>query len=259
MSKPIPVISVAVISSSYWVQRLIASIDYPVDNFIIYNNSVNEEITQNLENIVKITHPYIKKFALISFPSNMGLCATWNITIKCYMNSPYWFFVNDDVAFTPGFCAEIAKQNEDAEVGIVHGGPGDFNDGAWDVFTIKDWVIQSHGMFDENFYPGYGEDVDYIMRLHSHPVKRVPGIKIPYYHGLGFDYYETGMSTKRSNPELSEKLNFANFVNFEYLTKKWGPDWRNTQPWQFPFNSEMLPISYTTFDLEFCRKKYLGF
>jgi len=183
----IPVISVAVISSTYWVQRLIASIDFPVDNFAIYNNSENISITEDLEKIVKLNHPYIKKFSLINFPHNIGLPAVWNLTIKCYIKSPYWLFVNDDVSFTPGFLEEMFNQAQDNEVGIVHGGPGDFNDGAWDVFIIKDWVIQSHGLFEENCYPAYAEDVDYIMRIHNSPIKRITSINKVYYHGLGTD------------------------------------------------------------------------
>ena len=257
--KPIPIISVAVITSTFWIKRLIDSIDYPVDHLMIYNNNGRNQLNEELDEIAKTPHSFIGKISICHFPSNIGLVATWNLTIKCFINSPYWFFCNDDVAFTPGFLEEMARYNEDSEVGIVHGGPGDFGDGAWDIFTIKDWVIQSHGLFDENFYPGYGEDVDYIMRMQVKPVKRVPGVGKPFYHGTSFDYNQTGQQTKKSDPVLAQKLNFANETNFEYLTEKWGPTWRITCPWHHPFNNESLPIWVTKFDLEFNRKKYLGF
>jgi hypothetical protein len=47
------------------------------------------------------------------------------------------------------------------------------------------------------------------------------------------------------------------------MSEKWGPTWRdadwNFNPWQFPFNKKDIPISYTKYDLNFVRGKYLGF
>jgi len=42
------------------------------------------------------------------------------------------------------------------------------------------------------------------------------------------------------------------------MSKKWGSDWRTTNPWKHPFNNPTLTQSITTFDLEFIRKKHLG-
>ena len=261
MSKPIPVISVAVISSAYWVQRLIASIDYPVDNLVIYNNNGRGEVTEDLDNLVKIKHRFIKKISVVHFPANIGLVATWNLTVKCFIMAPYWFFCNDDIMFTPGFCEEMARRSEEPDVAIVHGGPGDFGDGAWDIFTIKDWAYQQLGQFDENFYPAYGEDCDILMRVTVAGVKRVLGIGRTFYHGLSTDYnaHNGGMQTKKSDPELAAKLDNCNWQNFQYLTEKWGPNWRNTDPTQIVFGNPEIPLWVTKFDLEFNRKKYLGF
>lgn len=255
---PIPVISVAVISTTYWLQRLIASVDYPIRNFAIFDNSANDNIKKELEHIISISHPYIQKFSLTSFPHNIGLPAVWNLTIKCFINEPYWLFVNDDVMFTPGLLTKMNEYALDYTNGIIHGSGGDFNDGAWDLYIIKDWVIQKYGLFDENLYPAYGEDVDYIMRIQGEDVKRITSVNIPYYHGLSTNYNETGQQTKKIIPELEEKLNNCNLLNFEYLYEKWGPDWRMTNPYKFPFNNESYLKSHTTFDLNFCRKKYIG-
>ena len=259
MSKPIPVISVAVISAAYWVQRLIASIDYPVEHFIIYNNNGRGETNEDLDNLVKIKHRFIQKFSVVHFPANIGLSATWNLTVKCFLNAPYWFFCNDDIMFSPGFCAEMARQSEDPQYAIVHGGPGDFGDGAWDIFSIKDWAYQEMGQFDENFYPAYGEDCDIIMRTRE--MKRLTGIGKVFYHGFNTDYNapDGGMQTKKSDPALVAKLDNCNWHNMQYLTEKWGEGWRFTDPTEYTFGNPALPRWVTKFDLDFNRKKYIGF
>ena len=177
------------------------------------------------------------------------------------MMSDYWIIVNDDVAFTPGLLEEMVLEATDEEVGIIHPQSGDFALGAWDLFLIKDWVIKSHGLFDENFYPAYCEDIDYLMRIFAKPIKRKIGLKTNYLHGKGFseEYNEHGSQTRKASPELEEKLISANMVNFDYMTQKWGPDWRTCQPWFHPFDYQIDTLKFNTFDLDFVRKKNLGF
>jgi len=255
----IPVIGTAIVNTPFWIQRLIDSVDYPTDNLVIVNNNGRDEITAELNDIASQPHPFIKKINIIHLPANLGCPGAWNLIIKCFVNSPNWILMNHDVSFSPGFLEEMVKLSEDEEIGMVHGGAGDFGNGSWDVVLIKDWVIQSHGLFDENLYPAYGEDVDYIMRLKHHPIKRITSVGKVYYHGMGTNYYETGEQTKKGEPGLTEKLNEINLINFEYLTEKWGPQWRQTWPYVYPFNNETFPISYTSFDLKYVRRKYLGF
>lgn len=260
MIKSIPVIGTAVVNIPFWVQRLITSVDYPTDNFVIFNNNGRGEITQDLDNMVKISHPFIKKITVCHMPANIGCSGAWNMIIKCYMNAPFWIICNHDVAFTPGFLQEMLTKAEDPEVGMVHAAPGDFaNVGSFELFLLKDWVVEKFGLFDENLYPAYCEDADYIMKLNNNGIKRVYGVNKPYYHGAGTNYYETGMQTKRGEPGLWEKLDYANVTNFEYMNKKWSEGWRQMCPWKFPFNNSEIPWNITNYDLSYVRKKYLGF
>ena len=122
---------------------------------------------------------------------------------------------NHDVSFEIGFLEEMNTAAQDKETQIVFGNAGDFNLGSFDLFLIKDTLIQSHGLFDENFYPAYCEDADYIMRMHNNPVKGVYGLNKKYYHGESFDYYETGSNTRKDDPNLTSKLE-----NFEVDSNK---------------------------------------
>jgi len=43
------------------------------------------------------------------------------------------------------------------------------------------------------------------------------------------------------------------------LTKKWGPDWRICSPTRTPFEKQAESSQQSNYDLEFVRKKHLGF
>ena len=257
----IPVIGTAVMKNPHWVERLYKSIDYPVENFIIFNNNGKGEITQALENLHNIENKFIDKLNICHLPSNLGVSIAWNLIIKSYLKSPYWIIVNDDVAFTEGLLEEIATAAQSEDIGMVHPYGGDFGQGAWDLFLIKDWVIQQYGLFDENLSPAYCEDADYIMRVFNAPFKKVSKLSKIHFHGNGpaNEYYLHGGQTKKTSPELNERLDKINEMNFDYLTSKWGVGWRKVNPWKYPTNRVGVPISYTTYDLKFVRSKHLGF
>jgi hypothetical protein len=258
--KPIPVIGVPVVTNPFWVSRLIMSIDYPVDNVVLINNNGLQEIDDELDRLAKITQPFIKKIKVCHLPANIGCAGAWNLIIKCYMNSPYWIIANDDVAFGSGLLREIselAEQNPD--VGMIHPNPGDFNLGSWDLFMIRDIIIQEFGLFDENTYPAYCEDTDYLMRFQHRPIKKIVGLHNKYLHGMNdsSDYYNSGSQTVKSSQELKSKLDVINSQNIEYLNEKWGSGWRYVNPTKNPFGD--LPVSTTKYDLNFVRSKHIGF
>ena len=258
----IPVIGAAVVNSSFWVSRLLMSVDYPVENFIIVNNNGRGVLEEELNNLVKIKHRYIENIKVVHMPANIGCSGAWNLIIKCYMNAKYWLIVNDDVAFNPGLLEEmheIMKTND--EVGTIHPNAGDFDIGAWDLFAIHERAVKKLGLFDENTYPAYCEDADYIMRMTNKGMKKVVGLQNSYIHGTGDakDYYVHGRQTEKSDDTLRDILQKANSMNIDYLTRKWGPGWRNVSPQEVPFAGEEKDISYSLYDLEFVRKKYTGF
>lgn len=268
--QPIPVIGTAIVNGIHWLYRLIDSIDYPVDEFIIFNNNGRNQITKELDNISNSSHKFIKKIKICHLPSNLGCSTAWNLIIKSYINSPYWIIANHDVAFTPGFLEKMVNLAEDSEVGIVHATAGEWHIGSWEIFLIKDFVIQKYGLFDENLYPAYEEDMDYFMRIlaDGNSLKRIISVDMPFLHGNGDNhihgdiknYAAHGSQTKNVEPEIAPKINYAQHLNqFEYMDKKWTESWRFCNPCKHPFNNENLPLSYTTFDINFIRKKYVGF
>lgn len=257
----IPVIGTPVVKNPQWVKRLYDSIDFPVDNFFIINNNGLGKITDELESIKLKKNEFVKNLFISHMPSNLGVACSWNLVIKSFVMSPYWVIVNDDVAFTPGLLQELHDKAADEKWGMIHPFQGDFNLGAWDFFLIKDWVVRTHGLFDENLYPAYCEDADYIMRLIVKPVEKLIGLEHKYLHGWGYcdQYYTYGSQTKKSTNELSERLEQVNVTNFDYLNTKWGTGWRNCQPQNNPFGFEGNDLKSTTWDIDFVRSKHLGF
>ena len=257
----IPVIGTAVVNSSFWVSRLVMSVDFPVERFIIVNNNGRGQIDEELDALKKIKHKFIEKIEVCHLPSNLGVAGAWNLMIKCSMNAPYWIIANDDVSFGRGLLEEFHQTAEsDPEVAFVHAHEGQFNVGSWDLFLIRDRAVQKYGLFDENTYPAYNEDADYIMRLLKDAPKRVMSLKAGYMHGLGDkeQYFEHGGQTRKTEPSLVDKINANNELTIEYMTKKWGAHWRTCWP-SHPFGNEGIPLSCWSYDLDFVRKKNLGF
>lgn len=258
----IPVIGTAVVSSAYWVTRLLMSIDYPVDQFIIINNNGRGELDDDLALLTKIPHKYVRSVKLVNLPGNIGCSGAWNLIIKSTLTAPYWLIVNDDVAFKPGLLKEMNEaMTGDPEVGLVHPSGGDFDLGAWDLFMIRDTVIDSHGLFDENCYPVFCEDSDYIMRLAVSPVKKIVGLTHGYIHGTGdsTEYYEHGSQSQKELPHVEPVFERSNLLNIDYLTEKWGESWRWVSPNPVPFANQTHQISDTKYKLSFVRQKYTGF
>lgn len=258
----IPVIGTAVVKNPYWVTRLLMSIDYPVENFVVINNNGTGEIEAELDKLKYISHNFVQNIKVCHLPSNIGCAGAWNLIIKSYMMCPYWVIVNDDVSFGVGFLSEmVSVANSDQDIGMIHGHPGDSNLGSWDLFLIRDYIIQQFGLFDENFYPAYCEDLDYLMRFMHRPIKKVISLNANYYHGNGdkTQYNTEGSQTKKHSIHLEKMLEMANTINHEYLQKKWGNNLYNYNPTNLPFSGLPYPISATSYDLEFVRRKHTGF
>ena len=265
----IPIIGVPIVNGVHWLQRLVDSVDYPVKELCVINNNGRGELDDDLEKLSKTPHKFIEKIKICNLPANIGCSGAWNLIIKTHMMDPYWIIVNHDVAFSPGFLKKMVKvQSEYDMVGIIKG-----NEAQWDIFLLKDWVVQKCGLFDENFYPAYVEDCDYYIRTQKQNVL-IHNMNLPYLHGEK-DYKTTGSQTWRTDINLKEKLDRAHDSNHYYMEEKWGSKWSayivdsngvkhhhsiwNYKPHEHPYNDPSIPITYTSYDLKFVRRKNLGF
>jgi len=257
----IKVIGTAIVNGVHWLKRLVDSVDYPTDIFVIFNNNGRGQITAELEEIkANKTNRFIKEIVICHMPTNIGCPAAWNLIIKSYITYSQWIIVNHDVAFTPGFLRVMMEKASNTNTGIVFGQPGPHNIGMWDIFLIKDWVIDKFGLFDENFYPAYCEDIDYVMRLiNFDPIKDY--VNLPYYHGETTEYSQSGSQTWRNDLDIKSKIDYGRWLNENvYMKQKWGDSWRSCAVYKYPFNDNMLKDSgYYKYDINYIRQKYIGF
>ena len=77
----IPVLGTAIVNSPHWVYRLLYSIDYPVDTFVVFNNNGRGQITEELDMLTKLPHKHVKKNVVCHLPTNLGCSGAWNMII----------------------------------------------------------------------------------------------------------------------------------------------------------------------------------
>ena len=261
--KSIPVFGTLVCTTSKWLIKQLESIDYPIENFIIINNN-SKVLAKELDIIVKKEYKFIKNLKVYHMPYNLGCAEGWNMIIKSFMFSPYWIISNDDVSFGPGVLKNMNLAAQNSEVGLVHKNPALLPKmekfGTFELFLIKDWVIQKYGLFDINFYPAYFEDYDYIMRLINKPIKIINSVDGIIYHGDTSNYNISGANTIKSNDKVKTRLLIAKYKNLEYFKKKWNcyPEYLsdNSRPNEYPFGNNNN-LNNTYFDINFCREKHL--
>ena len=268
----IPVFGTAVVNETHWVSKQLSTIDYPIDNYVIINNNGRGIIDEELDRLSKTSHRFINKITVVHMPANIGCSGAWNLIIKSYINAPYWIIANDDVSFQPGLLKELhdtACNNEDT--GMIHPSNGYlYPNGDFNLFLIRDFVIQKYGLFDENTYPAYCEDVDYYLRFYHNPLKRkIGGFEHGYFHGEdeATISYSSGSKTKKVNDKFTSIIDTAANKNYYYLFEKWGNwnvtdsnnNWISLNPDKVPFGNNKPKVSDLTYDLNFVRSKYTGF
>lgn len=158
----IPVLGFATLKRFDLADRLLASIDYPVEHLVIIDNS--GEQTWNP------TQPeMVKNFWLIRVPFGLGLVGAWNLIIKSTPYAPYWVLVNDDAYFASGSLETIAKEADPQALNFLDIVPD------WSAVVFGEGCISKVGLYDERFYPLYFDDNDYhnrVMEL-GVPIKRI--------------------------------------------------------------------------------------
>lgn len=147
----IPVLGFATLKRFDLANRLLASIDYPVEHLVIVDNSGEQSWNP-------VKPDLVKNFWLLRIPFGLGYGGAWNFIIKSTPYAPYWVLVNDDAWFEPGALQIIAENANPALLNFVEISP------RWSCVVFGEGAVEKVGLFDENFYPIYFEDNDYERR-----------------------------------------------------------------------------------------------
>jgi len=163
---------VPILSGHELLYRMLDSIDYPVDNLIIIDNSGCLPVQQQF--------PHVGKTSVVRMPTNVGVAASWNLGIKTSPFSPWWMVVNFDVTFEPGTLKKIAKQSG-PDILLLGCGEPDWQY-RYACFTVGESVVSKIGLWDERFFPAYFEDVDFERRARLAGIAPTVAEDAPFVH-----------------------------------------------------------------------------
>ena len=148
----IPVIGFATLKRFDLAQRLLDSIDYPVEHLVIVDNS-------GLGTWNPVKPDWVVNMWIIRVPFGLGLVGAWNLVVKSTPYAPYWVLINDDAWFTPG-ALKIIEENVDTEaLNFLEIEP------RWSAPVFGEGMIRKVGLYDERFYPLYFDDNDLERRV----------------------------------------------------------------------------------------------
>ena len=161
----IPVLGFATLKRFDLAERLIASIDYPVEHLVIIDNSgTGEWVAPKSEWVQKLWH--------IRVPYGLGLVGAWNLIIKATPYAPYWVLVNDDAWFEAGSLAKIESEVDTEALNFLAINP------PWSAVVFGEGMVDKVGLYDERFYPLYFDDNDLERRVRHHnvPIKTIEAV-----------------------------------------------------------------------------------
>lgn len=154
----IPVLGFLTYSRFDLADRLLQSIDHPVEHLVIVDNSGKREYQP-------VKPDLVKNLWFIQLPHGLGYSGGLNLIVKTTPFAPYWLLVNDDTVFQPKALKKIADQVDTEAVNFLSIMP------KWSGFVLGEGAVLKAGLFDERFHPIYFEDNDYERRLIAAGVK----------------------------------------------------------------------------------------
>jgi len=213
----IPVIGFATLTRFDLAERLLASINYPVENLVIVNNS-GQQTWQPMkpDSVEKMWH--------IEVPYGLGLVGAWNLIIKSTPYAPYWVLVNDDCWFEPDSLETIAREVDTEALNFAH-----VEQTPWAAPIIGEGCVRRAGLYDEAFYPIYFDDNDLERRI------RFAGVEVKQLSAkIRHDPNQTKkgfMDKVAVTWDLNEQLLKQKIDNNDYSIHGWSLDIRRRNRW----------------------------
>jgi GT2 family glycosyltransferase len=228
----IPVLICPVVSRYDLLERMIASIDSPVDRLIVVDNGLTGYT-------LPTRNPYVERVDYIRPILGLGYPGGINAGILQTPDARWWMWASNDLVFGPGDLAHVASLVESARSPRFV--TGDLNDdrllrNAYAAMNAA--TVDAVGLFDEwAFYPIYFDDNDYFRRC------ELGGIEWVEYNGsISHD-----RSSTIKDPHLAEQNSRTFQMNRDRYVAKWGglPGHEcYSRPYDLP-----VPLSYTAPDI----------
>jgi GT2 family glycosyltransferase len=146
------------------LQRMVSSIDYPVEHLLIIDNGANYRESE--APVLHIPDP-VQEVTYLPMVSNLGVAGAWNLGVKSFPFARRWFICSDDVVFAPGSMEKWDLASKPSALTISSDWP------YFQFFTVGESVIERVGLFDEMFFPANFEDDDYLWRCEDYGMEVV--------------------------------------------------------------------------------------
>jgi GT2 family glycosyltransferase len=206
----IPVMGFAVLNQFAKADRLLASIDYPVEHLVIVDNS-----GKACWNPVK--PDWVANLWVLRVPFGLGLVGAWNLIVKSTPYAPYWLLINDDAWFAPGSMKTIADNLNTEALNFIGCNPD------WSGIVLGEGLVEKVGLYDERFYPLYFDDNDYERRITNAgiPINRIPAV---VHHensstlASGF-HAQNNVSFDRNQKLLQSKIDLSDYSEGNWSLK----------------------------------------
>ena len=192
----IPNLIVPVLNRYDLLQRMLDTVDMKIAHLVLIDNG---------DGITEMRFPkLVQNVHYIPLPGNLGVAGSWNLGIKVLPHHDRWFFGSNDIMLGQGDLAELADAATD-ELTITEARPH------FQLFAVGEEVVREVGLFDENCYPAYFEDTDYLARVKKfgYRVTSLP---------LGVEHDNS--STLRANQSFQQKNSRTYKDNQDYMRRK---------------------------------------
>jgi GT2 family glycosyltransferase len=213
----IPVLGFCTLSRFDLAERLLASIDYPVEHLVIVDNS-------GLAKWEPTKPDSVRNMWVIRVPYGLGLVGAWNLIIKSTPYAPSWLLINDDAWFEPGALEIIAKETDKNAINFVEIGT------KWSCVVFGEGMVDKVGLYDENFYPLYFDDNDLERRIDFHEVpKKLIKAKV---HHENSSTLNSGFQTQNGRTYLANQERFTRKgVSGDMSAGEWSLQVRRANRW----------------------------
>ncbi len=177
---------------------------------------------------------------------NRGLAKSWNdgILDSYRAGMDLTLVVNDDIAFLDnGLSKWVSHLNGyyNFGLGFVHGreiagsNAGEVVHQGFACFAFGPAAYTRLGAFDENFFPAYSEDTDYIKRAYLEGLPENVDRRVLVDHARN--------KTTRVASEIRNSINPVKTKNTELFREKWGGDFESTT-YDLAWNKFPLKINW---------------
>ena len=210
--KPLALLGIPILNRYDLLEQLLASLDHPVATLALVDNSGGMgELSQQLKTLQAMGHPLIGRIEVATPFRNLGVAASWNHILTSFPEAPLALLANNDLRFAPQALATALSAFNDQSAGFLPLLPGP---SSFSAFLIGHQTWNLIGLFDENFYPAYCEDMAYLERMDSCP--EVSRIDLP----------ELQKAMAAANPEQSATIGsdaeLGSFNRFSFqLNRLW--------------------------------------